>query len=53
MYGDEDVANIDKPEGIIEAEASEEVARCIVAKCIIAQDTTKHVEYGCRGDSHA
>ena len=52
MDSDADIADIDKPEGIVEAEAGEKIARCFVAESSVAQHATHHVEDGCCGYSY-
>jgi hypothetical protein len=47
--GDADVADVDEPEGVVEAEAGEEVAGRLVAERRVPQHAAQHVEHGRRG----
>jgi hypothetical protein len=51
VNGDADVADVDEPEGVVEAEAREEVPRRLVAERRVAQHAAEHVEHG--GRRHA
>jgi hypothetical protein len=51
VHGDADVADVDEPEGVVEAEAREEVARRVAAERRVSQHAAQHVERG--GGGHA
>lgn len=46
MDGDADVSQVDEPEGLVEAEAGEEVSWRVVSECGVAYAATQDVEYG-------
>ena len=46
----EDVGQVNQPEGLVKSKANQHVARCTVSECSIAETTAHHVEYG--GGSH-
>ena len=45
---DEDVGDVDEPEGLVESKAGEHVSMGIVAECSVAKACAHQVEY-CRG----